>query len=213
MTLPPWFARVAHEGLNKGEKLPEWFPPKEPLEIRPLSPPKNEDSSPDALTNLLDFVSQHESTGNYNAFFGNAKNNKIDFTSFTVDQVLQWQDDFVKVKGSPSSAVGRYQIIRKTLKGLKRELGLTGSELFSSSLQDRMAVQLLKWRGLDKFLSGRITKEEFANNIAQEWAAMPVVSGEKKGRSFYSGDGLNTTNVLVSDYLKVFDGFDVTPQQ
>ncbi|SOC47098.1 hypothetical protein SAMN05892877_1278 [Rhizobium subbaraonis] len=48
-----------------------------------------------------------------------------------------------------SSAVGRYQIVQKTLRGLRQRLGLDGSELFSSDLQDRLAMELMRGRGND----------------------------------------------------------------
>lgn len=45
-----------------------------------------------------------------------------------------------------SSAVGRYQIVGTTLDGLMKRLNLTGDELFDESMQDRMAMELVRAR-------------------------------------------------------------------
>jgi len=163
---------------------------------------KPEDSDMGTEKDLLDFVGAKEANGNYNAYYGNAKNNEVNFTTMTYDDVLAWQDKFVS-EGSPSSAVGKYQFLRKTLRDLKRTEGLKGDELFNEELQDRLATSLLKRRGLDKFRQGTITAETFANNLAKEWASLPMVSGPKRGLSYYAGDGLNKALTDVDPYLNI----------
>lgn len=133
---------------------------------------------------LLDLISEHESNGNYNVVYGGKE---IDLTHMTVDEVLQWQTNFVRA-GSPSSAAGRYQIIHDTLDGLKKEMGLTGKETFSEDMQDRMATVLLNRRGYDDYLAGNISEAKFMNNLSKEWASLPK---DMNGRSYYAGDGLN----------------------
>ena len=68
---------------------------------------------------LLGLIGQAESRGNYNAYFGNAGNKKVQFTTMTIQEVLAWQDSYVR-QGSPSSAVGRHQFLNTTLAGLVR---------------------------------------------------------------------------------------------
>lgn len=105
--------------------------------------------SPEVLAvaeGLLPFIDATESTGNYNAYLYNADNKTLQFTSMTVDQVLEWQNTWRKANNTPSAAVGRYQIIETTLRGLKEELNLSGNELFSPQLQDRLFLQLVKRR-------------------------------------------------------------------
>ncbi|TPW26394.1 phage tail length tape measure family protein [Pararhizobium mangrovi] len=46
-----------------------------------------------------------------------------------------------------SSALGRFQITRRTLRGLRSSLGLSGSDLFDRDMQDRLAQELLRQRG------------------------------------------------------------------
>lgn len=149
---------------------------------------------------LFDLIGEKESNGNYNAFFGNAANKEVEFTSMTVKDVRSWQDRFVR-NGSKSSAVGKYQIIRKTMDSLIDEMGLTGEELFDEVLQDRMAETLANRRGLDKWKAGKISDEKFANNLAKEWASFPVIGGSKHGRSYYAGDGLNKALISPESVL------------
>lgn len=114
----------------------------------------------------------------------------------SIDEVLDHQNT-MKGSGSPSTAVGKYQFLQKTLKGLKEELGLDGGEKMTPELQDRLAVHLMRRRGLDRFLRKEISKEVFANRLAQEWAGLPTTGGQ----SYYYGDGLNKANVPLEAVL------------
>lgn len=156
-------------------------------------------SRPGAL-GFLDFIAQYESNGNYNARYGDATNtNAPHFTSMSVEQVLAWQ------QGRKFSACGKFQIIRATLAGLVQTLGLRGDELYDPSLQDRMAIQLLKERGLEAFLNGTMAREDFALNVAREWAALPGVKAPYGERSVYAGDGVNQALVATANYLSAVD--------
>src|SRR5690606_22390784 len=75
---------------------------------------------------------------------------------------------------------------------------LSGKEIFNETLQDDLAVALMIRRGYLRYLRNEITAVTFANNLAKEWASLPVVidmQGSsrkvKKGQSYYAGDGLN----------------------
>lgn len=122
-------------------------------------------------------------------------------TQMSVNEVLEWQNTH-NPAGPETTAIGAYQIVdqpnARTLSGLVRKMGLTGDELFTSELQDRMALELMRGRGLDKFLSGALDADSFANKIAREWASLPVLKEDRRGRraiaigrSYYSGDGIN----------------------
>lgn len=151
---------------------------------------------------LLDFILWPESRGDYNVVWGGiGKRHKPPrpLTEMTIREVLDWQDSI-----DPfylSEAAGGYQIMEDTLRGLYHSAGMTLDDLFDEEGQDRLALALLRRRGLDDFLAMRITGEKFANNLAKEWASLPVVSGPKKGRSYYSGDGLNKSHVSVNDFM------------
>lgn len=147
---------------------------------------------------LLDTIAKVESKGNYNAYFGSANNNSVQFTSMTVGEVLTWQEKFVK-DGNPSSAVGRYQFIDSTLRGLVRDLSIDENEMFSPALQDRLAVALLERRGVREYADNKISREDFAHNLSKEWAALPKAKGDNPEQSYYAGDGLNKAQLSVNE--------------
>lgn len=157
-----------------------------------------EGTSTTKLKALLDVIAEKESNKNYNAYFSKPNNRtKPKLTDMSVNEVLAWQKDFLARTGLESSAAGKYQIVSGTLRGLTRRLGIKGSEKFDPAMQDRMGIELLKRRGLAKYLSGRIKAEHFANQLAMEWAALPVVTGPNKGRSYYAGVGSNKAGITV----------------
>ena len=158
--------------------------------------------NPRAFKPLLNLIAKGESDDNYNAYFGNPSNQEINFTNMTIAEVLSWQTNYIK-QGSPSSAVGRYQIINKTLAGLVDQLDLDTSKIFDEELQDRLAIALLERRGAKDFVNGRISREEFASNLSKEWAALPKVLGDNPHESYYASDGLNQSRIAVTDLLKV----------
>ena len=151
---------------------------------------------------LLDFIAKPESGGDYNVVWGRiqpADRPKRPLVTMTIAEVLAWQESIDA--RYQSEAAGRYQIMEDTLRPLPPAAGLLPSDLFNEANQDALATVLLRRRGLDKFLAGKISAEEFANNLAREWASLPVVTGPKAGRSYYAGDGLNKSHVSVSDFL------------
>lgn len=151
---------------------------------------------------LLDFIAQPESRGNYNAIWGGIKKmhrpSRL-LVQMTVGEVLDWQDSIDHLY--QSEAAGKYQVLEDTLRGVYREAGLTLGAYFDKPGQDAIALALLKRRGLYDYIAARITDERFANNLAREWASLPVVSGPKAGRSHYAGDGLNKSHVQVVSFL------------
>jgi conjugal transfer mating pair stabilization protein TraG len=151
-----------------------------------------------AYTPLLNTIADGESNGNYNAYFGNSRNVQVRFTSMTLQQVLDWQKNYVN-GGSPSSAVGRYQIVRPTMLGLIKELELNLDEKFDKTLQDRMAITLLERRGARDFVEDKLTREQFAANLAKEWAALPRITGPNPTDSYYAADGLNKSRIGIEE--------------
>jgi muramidase (phage lysozyme) len=153
---------------------------------------------PAAYTPLLDTIAKGESKGNYNAYYGKATNKKVRFTEMSVDEVLKWQENYVS-KGSPSSAVGKYQIIRPTLLGLVKELKLDTRVRFDEKLQDKLAITLLERRGAHAFVQKKLTREQFAGNLAKEWAALPKVAGTNPEESYYANDGINKAQISIDE--------------
>lgn len=145
---------------------------------------------------LLNTIAQAESNGNYNAYFGNSRNDQIQFTEMTVAEVLDWQAQFVAA-GNASSAVGRYQFINTTLSGLVDELGVDRGEKFTPELQDTLAEGLLVRRGVYEYLDGKLGRDDFAYSLSKEWAGLPKTIGENPETSYYAGDGLNEARATV----------------
>ncbi len=167
-------------------------------------PRRDKPINPAAFRPLLNLIAEGESNDNYNAYFSNPNNQEVDFTSMTVAEVMTWQKEFVS-QGNPSSAVGRYQIINKTLSGLVNQLEVDTNEKFDKKMQDRLAIALLERRGAKDYVNDRISREEFAANLAKEWAALPKVLGDKPHESYYASDGLNQSRVAVSEVLKAIN--------
>lgn len=167
-----------------------------------------------SVRTLLDFIAKPESGGDYNVVYGGIKPKdrpKKPLVTMTIAQVLAWQDSIDKLY--PSEAAGKYQIMEDTLRPLPPSAGLLPSDLFNEVNQDKLATVLLKRRGLDKYLVGVISAEDFANNLAHEWASLPMVSGPKKGRSVYAGDGLNKSHVSVDAFLAAVRAVKDAPAQ
>jgi hypothetical protein len=152
---------------------------------------------------LLDYIARYESGGDYNIVWSGIR--KADhppkkLTEMTIGEVLDWQDSIDA--RYMSEAAGRYQVMEDTLRGVVDEMGLSRNQKYDEGTQDSIAIHLLRRRGLRAYLAGEILAEKFANSIAKEWAGMPLVTGPKRGRSYYAGDGLNRTHAKPDEFLK-----------
>lgn len=159
---------------------------------------------PAAYKPLLNLIGRIESNDNYNAYFGNSKNTEIRFTEMTVAEVLAWQANFV-AQGNASSAVGRYQIINTTLSGLVSRKIVSADEIFSEATQDRLAIALLERRGSLEYVTKQLSPEQFAANLAREWAALPRVLGGDPNASYYQSDGLNKSRTTVDEVMEAIE--------
>lgn len=123
-------------------------------------------------------------------------------SALTVERVLWWQD--VVDPLYMSEAAGAYQIMEDTLRGLQSPPGA----IFDPPTQDALALQLMDRRGWADVEAGRKSVEDFANQLAREWASLPVVSpvtvGKRtvrRGQSYYAGDGLNRAHATPEEVL------------
>lgn len=89
-----------------------------------------------------------------------------------------------------SSAVGRYQIVRTTLRNIKKTLKLSDTEKYDEIMQDRMGCFLLGSRGIDRWLAGSMSTSAMVTELAKEWASFPVWSSNPNStKSYYKGQG------------------------
>ncbi len=166
--------------------------------LAPLSPP--------ALTRgsvsggragaVLDLIAAAESGGNYDAWHGNAGQRDVDLSGSAVNEVRELQADLVRSTGG--SAIGRYQFLDDTLVTLMGRLGLSGTERFTPQLQDRLALQLARDAGLDRWLAGTLSDDQFGKNLSLIWAGLPL---DASNRSAYEGVSGNRAMLGYSDVI------------
>ncbi|MFL5607724.1 MAG: hypothetical protein ACJ8AD_14835 [Gemmatimonadaceae bacterium] len=147
---------------------------------------------------LLDFIGSIEAPAGYDTVYSNAQKRVASLKArpITKRTVAEWIAD--GKRGQASSAAGRYQFMRDTLKSLQKELGLRDQQVMDADLQDRLGYHLLRRRGYDLFMAGKLSVEGFGLNLAKEWASFPVLAAVqgahlplKRGQSYYAGDKLN----------------------
>ncbi|MGE7153175.1 hypothetical protein ACQKJ1_05480 [Methylorubrum rhodesianum] len=174
-------------------------------------------SVPAPAKRLLDFIGSKEAPRGYDTVFGNrmARMPKP-LTTMTVDEVIaqgKWRTDTFG-----SSAAGRYQFMRNTLSSLKQTERLTGREVMTPALQDRLGYALLLRRGYAKFMAGQLSVAGFGLALAQEWASFPVLAATKgahrqvqRGQTYYLGDGINKVLATAGEVEAVLNEIRVMP--
>ena len=125
---------------------------------------------------VFGLIGQLESRSDYNTIAGGG--NKKQLTSMTINEVLQYQNS----RGTNMKAAGKWQIMPNTLRGLKKSMNLTGDELFTPEMQDRMAFELAMNRKGYRQFANATGDEKLAlmgaaqNDLAKEWASMPMAN-------------------------------------
>ena len=143
---------------------------------------------------LLDLIARPESGGHYDIMMGGKRNPKI--LSMTLNELLQYQREY-KAGGAETAAAGRYQFMPATMKSVAQSLGLDfNKDTFNPQTQDNLAIQLLRQKGLDSWLSGKMTDDKFMDRLAQVWAGLP--SPSKNGASWYQGVGSNKAGISIA---------------
>jgi len=145
---------------------------------------------------VLDLIAGPESGGRYDAVYPGRRRPQI--LDMTIDELVQ--DMRSRGRASGSSASGRYQYIRKTLQGVANSMGLdTATTKFDPETQDKIAIyHLRRSHGLDKWLAGRMSDQDFLNKLAGTWAGIP----KSTGGSAYAGvldnkAGMSANNALA----------------
>ena len=151
---------------------------------------------------LLNLIEKGESTvGGYDAIyipFANAnKGTKFNLTGMSINDVRTLQKEML-AQGFDATPVGRYQVVTDTMDYLVKKMNLTGDEIFNADLQDRMAITLLKRRGVDAYLSGDMGENKFMWHLSREWASFPK---DHTGVSYWKGTGNNKAHISPKDML------------
>jgi muramidase (phage lysozyme)/peptidoglycan hydrolase-like protein with peptidoglycan-binding domain len=174
-------------------------------------------SVPAPARRLLDFIGGKEAPRGYDTVFGNRMDRMPKpLTTMTVDEVIaqgKWRADTFG-----SSAAGRYQFMKATLASLKQTERLTGREVMTPALQDRLGYALLLRRGYAKFMAGQLSVAGFGLALAQEWASFPVLAATKgahrqvqRGQTYYLGDGLNKVLATAGEVEAVLNQIRAMP--
>ena len=160
-------------------------------------------ASPRTTTDLLAFIRAIEAPRGYDDYEARIPvAPPRPLTRMTLGEVLHWQAR-VRKAGAPSTAAGGYQVIHATLERLVRAHGLDRDALFDGPMQDRLARLLIAECG-DPGPPSR--QPRFANCLAGIWAALPLTSGPRKGRSAYRGVAGNRALTRPETVLAVLSG-------
>jgi hypothetical protein len=131
---------------------------------------------------LLGLVDSTESGGNYNTLYGHAQRDGKPFAGtnvsrMTLDDAVQFSSKqgaygaAQEAAGISAAPMGRFQIINSTLKGLIKEMGLSGDTLFDENVQNAMFTHLV-----DKRISGQDTMAGKMSALRSEWEGFKGVS-------------------------------------
>jgi hypothetical protein len=137
---------------------------------------------------LMDRLAEGEGTGGlkgYETTFGYGRYDPPGRDKpMTLDELAEFQrglrDRTRRETRYPTSAVGRYQTTKDTMHTLRRNMGLTGSEVYSPELQDRLAREHLRIVGWDDYVAGKITRDQPQKKFAQTWASVAEPSGRPR---------------------------------
>lgn len=153
---------------------------------------------------MLRFIRHFEAGGSYDRYYTGIKSPPPKpLTQLTVGEVLEWQKS---LRGTKSTASGGYQFIRKTLARLVQQYNIPLETKFDAKLQDRLA-QLLISECPNKDLPKDNLR--FGNCLAAIWAALPVLTGPKKGESRYKGLAGNKALTTPDNVLAMLSGKEV----
>lgn len=145
-------------------------------------------------TLLDELIAPGESRGNYNAVIGRITASDP-LEKKTIAAIYRLMASRLSA-GMPSTAIGRYQIIRRTLQTLQETAKLAPTELFTPELQDRLALALMIGRGYSRWWRGTMTDEAFLHSLSMEWASLP--DPYNGGRSHYDGIAGNHAGMTLA---------------
>lgn len=140
---------------------------------------------------------EYNETLAYGAYTGGAVN-LVGMILPTIDALQTRMLEHPKNKWN-SSAIGAYQVVRTTLRALKKKWGFKNSQLFDGAFQDDLFYILLVGRGLVRWRKGEITDLDFVDALSKEWASLP----NRKGVGSYGGQHAGCTLAELLAVLKL----------
>ena len=113
-------------------------------------------------------------------------------SKMTLGEIALW----IRATPNQPHAIGRYQVIPKTLGRVSDALGMTAATPYDRRTQDRIARFLIEEAGYPAFQSGNISLSDFMDRLAKVWAGLPLANG----RSAYHGYAGNRATISREDY-------------
>ncbi len=153
--------------------------------VAPTAPSKRDLARANGAGILLDRIAAGEVAGHpveYDTTYGFGKydppgwNKPI--SQMTLDEVGQFQAQLHARSGH--APVGKYQILPATMSGLRTQMKLSGDALFDAGTQEQMGRELLRRRGWDAYLEGRISRDQLQDRLAAEWASVAMSNGRSR---------------------------------
>lgn len=139
------------------------------------------------LLDLIGFTEGTDKGDGYNETlaYGAYTGGDVNLVGMSLAEVDQLQTKMLAHPSNKmnSSAIGRYQIVRTTLRPMKAQLRLSELSLYDEDTQDRLARYLLWGRGIDDYCEGRLSEDKMLLELAREWASLPTPSGS----GYYGG--------------------------
>ena len=173
--------------------------PTPPPELVSPPPSKGWRHAVDPIFSLLGHTEGTDRGDGYNESlaYGAYTGGDVDLVNMSLAQIDALQTKMLNHPANKwnSSALGRYQIVRTTLRKLRA--GTSLNTKFSVELQDLFALKLLVGRGLVRWLESRMTTSFFIDQLAKEWASIP----NSKGNGHYSGQRVGTSVSTLVDTL------------
>jgi hypothetical protein len=156
------------------------------------------------MDNVLKFIRHYEAPAGYNSYHSRIRvKPPKPLTQLTIKEVQKWQ---YSLKNVESTAAGGYQIIKRTLKRLVARYKVNENRLFDVETQDYLATLLFNECG---YKHTAADKPRLANCLAGIWAALPLVTGPKKGLSVYDRVGSNKARTTPENVMAVLNGLPV----
>ncbi len=139
----------------------------------------NEYSGQVSDSDLLSAISKNEGTHatGYDTEYGYGKygSTRKPLSEMSINEVLDYQDNMVGNQSGElkSSAIGRYQMLRQTLRDQMKSGNYNGTELFTDKVQDAMILDRLNSRrGMKDWREGNISDDKFKSHLAREFASI-----------------------------------------
>lgn len=172
-------------GDLKPEDITPNIPSAEALQKFRTTGPINDTKGGDAMLSLIGRAEGTDKTGNgYNTSLANGAllpgGKEMNLTGMTIGQIRQLQQEMLRNPNNRwnSSALGRYQIVGKTLQGLIDRGVVSLDDKFDEATQDKLAKVLIEDSGYSAWKAGKMSDAEFSRNLSGQWASLANTSGK-----------------------------------